>query len=203
MSITSLDLESDKDYISRLEKKIKEKNKEIKKLKALLHQDKTGGPKYGELPDGVNKETFDNFIKHRKQIKSAMTSMAINRLKNKCQQFIEKGFDPNKALERSVLNGWKDIYEPKDDYHQGQQQSNKKFPDDYSQLIKKINRQNYLLSDLSNKIRKIESDLNYAKGERHERLALERYRIAKQIEDEKANLSEMLQHKEQQERQMS
>lgn len=203
MSVNSLDLESDKDYIIKLEKKIKEKNKEIKRLKALLHQDKTGGPKYGELPEGVDKEAFDNFIKHRKQIKSAMTSMAINRLKNKCQQFIQKGFDPNKALERSVLNGWKDIYEPKDDYYQGQQQPKKKFPDYYSQLVQKINRQNYLMSDLSNKIRKIEDDLNYAKGERHERLALERDSIAEQIKDEKANLSEMLQHKEQQERQMS
>tara|TARA_R110000868_G_scaffold184618_1_gene426232 strand:+ start:1496 stop:2218 length:723 start_codon:yes stop_codon:yes gene_type:complete len=67
-----------------------------------------------EIPDFIDSELWNEFLKIRNKSKKAVNSeLAIKKLINKINKFHEKGLSVNEILESSVLAGWTDIYEPK------------------------------------------------------------------------------------------
>jgi len=50
------------------------------------------------------------FIEHRKEIKKPMTARAVKMLEKKLSRLQVQGYDPDLVLERSMINGWQDVY---------------------------------------------------------------------------------------------
>ena len=73
------------------------------------------------ITDEEVKATLYEFIKMRAMIKKPLTDYALRRLISKLEKM---AFDPRmqvEILERSILNNWQDIYEPKAEQQQQQQ----------------------------------------------------------------------------------
>ncbi len=65
------------------------------------------------LPEWIPKETWDAFIEVRKAKKCPNTERALNMLIKKLYKFKIQGIDIKEIIECSIVNGWKDIYEPR------------------------------------------------------------------------------------------
>ena len=63
-----------------------------------------------KLPDWLNKETWDAFLKMRKKQKSQPTDHAIRLLIKELEKLKLAGDDPNEVLNRSVMNSWKGVF---------------------------------------------------------------------------------------------
>jgi hypothetical protein len=61
------------------------------------------------------KETIIEFVKMRKLIKKPMTDFALKKLLNKLAKISSNPQTQIAVLEKSILNNWQDIYEPKED----------------------------------------------------------------------------------------
>lgn len=61
------------------------------------------------------KETIIEFVKMRKLIKKPMTDFALKKLLNKLSKISSNPQTQISVLEKSILNNWQDIYEPKED----------------------------------------------------------------------------------------
>lgn len=66
--------------------------------------------KKGE-PAFLDKQTWFDFLSHRKAIKKPMSPQAITRMWNKLERMEAAGYDANKLLEVSMINGWQDVFE--------------------------------------------------------------------------------------------
>lgn len=64
------------------------------------------------VPEWLDGELWADFIENRKQIKKAMTDIAQKRMLRKMERWHTAGINVNECLERSIINRWKDIYEP-------------------------------------------------------------------------------------------
>ena len=58
----------------------------------------------------IEEDMFLDFIGNRKDLKKPMTDRAINRLRNKIERLEAEGHCPQKLLERSIIQGWQDVY---------------------------------------------------------------------------------------------
>ena len=65
------------------------------------------------LPNFIDKDIFQNFVNHRKELKKPMTENAKKLLIKKLENFHLKGFDCNEILNTSIINGWQGVFEPK------------------------------------------------------------------------------------------
>lgn len=65
------------------------------------------------LPEFVDRMLFEDFLEVRKLKKAANTERALNSIINKLTKFYNDGHDPNLALEESIENSWKGVFEPK------------------------------------------------------------------------------------------
>lgn len=72
-----------------------------------------------DLPDWLPLQTWREFEGMRKGIRSPMTQFAAQLVIKKLDKFRQEGHDVQKALEQSIVNSWKDVYEPKPLKHQG------------------------------------------------------------------------------------
>lgn len=66
------------------------------------------------LPEWIKPEVWDAFLEVRKIKKAAQTTRAFNSIINELDRFRMKGHDPNKVIEISIRNSWKDVFEPKE-----------------------------------------------------------------------------------------
>jgi uncharacterized protein YdaU (DUF1376 family) len=66
-----------------------------------------------EIPDWVDVADWNDFLAMRRAIKKPMTPRAIKMMFSKLEQMKKKGIDISQVLQRSILNNWSDIYEPK------------------------------------------------------------------------------------------
>ena len=64
------------------------------------------------VPEWLDAELWTDFIGSRKQSKKPMTEIAKKRMLMKLERWNAKGININECLERSIINGWQDIYEP-------------------------------------------------------------------------------------------
>jgi hypothetical protein len=68
----------------------------------------------GALPDWLPMDAWNGWVAMRKQRKRPLTDRATAMAINKLDAIRNKGHDIEDLLDRSTINGWLDIYEPKD-----------------------------------------------------------------------------------------
>lgn len=85
-----------------------EKNREEKKERKSVTPSVT-------LPDFVPADAWSGFVEMRKKIKKPMTDRAVELMFAKLGRFAAAGHDVRDCLERSTLNNWQDVFEPKPD----------------------------------------------------------------------------------------
>ena len=66
------------------------------------------------FPDWMPIDAWQGWVDMRKQRKRPLTDRATNRAINKLDAIRAKGHDIAELLDRSTINGWLDIYEPKE-----------------------------------------------------------------------------------------
>ncbi|MFC4518592.1 hypothetical protein [Cupriavidus pinatubonensis] len=86
-----------------------EKNREEKK------EGKSVTPSVVTLPDFVPADAWSGFVEMRKKIKKPMTDRAVELMFAKLGRFNAAGHNVRDCLERSTLNNWQDVFEPKPD----------------------------------------------------------------------------------------
>lgn len=64
------------------------------------------------MPEWIDAGLWQDFITNRKGIKKPMTEVAQKRMLMKLERWHGRGLNINECLERSLINGWKDVYEP-------------------------------------------------------------------------------------------
>ena len=63
------------------------------------------------MQDSIDAELFRVFIEARRHdCKRPMSQRAVDMLVRKLSRLEQEGHDPNLLLERSILNGWQDVY---------------------------------------------------------------------------------------------
>jgi hypothetical protein len=62
------------------------------------------------LPDSIDRDTLSDFVGARKDAKKPMTERAVTMLLRKLARLEAEGHCPNLLMERSILNGWQDVY---------------------------------------------------------------------------------------------
>jgi uncharacterized protein YdaU (DUF1376 family) len=67
-----------------------------------------------DIPDWLPMDAWNGWVAMRKQRKRPLTDRATARAINKLDAIRSKGHDIEDLLDRSTINGWLDIYEPKD-----------------------------------------------------------------------------------------
>jgi phage replication O-like protein O len=64
-----------------------------------------------EIPEWINKETWDAFVEMRKVIKKPMTDRAKELMLGKLEKLKYLGQNVTEVLNQSILNNWSDVYE--------------------------------------------------------------------------------------------
>lgn len=64
------------------------------------------------LPSEINPEMWADFVTMRSEIKKPLTPTAANRTLKRLEGFIAQGYNANDILDRSIRNGWQDVFEP-------------------------------------------------------------------------------------------
>lgn len=63
------------------------------------------------LPPFIDHSMWDDFVKHRGG--SKFTKLARKRILNQLEKWHDEGHNVNEILNRSIMNGWKGVFEPK------------------------------------------------------------------------------------------
>jgi hypothetical protein len=74
------------------------------------------------LPDWLPMDAWNGWVEMRKKRKRPLTDRATARAINKLDAIRSKGHDIEDLLDRSTINGWLDIYEPKGNTNAGNSQ---------------------------------------------------------------------------------
>ena len=62
------------------------------------------------IPETIDRETLESFVECRASRGHAMTQRAIDMIIRKLTRLEIQGHCPNLLLERSIINGWKDVF---------------------------------------------------------------------------------------------
>lgn len=62
------------------------------------------------MPEWINKETWDSFLEMRKKQKAVPTLHAIDLLFRELTKLKDNGNDPNEVLNQSIMNNWKGVF---------------------------------------------------------------------------------------------
>lgn len=92
---------------------------EVDQLRAAAPMKKARAKKVTEpslctLPDWLPLEAWNAFLDMRKKIKKPATNYAQELLVKKLAAFYANDLDPGVILNQSIMNGWQDLYAPKD-----------------------------------------------------------------------------------------
>jgi hypothetical protein len=69
-----------------------------------------------QLPEWINKESWQAFEAMRKKIKKPMSLRAAKMIIRSLENLRHDGDDPNLVLDQSELNSWQDVYPLKPDW---------------------------------------------------------------------------------------
>ena len=58
----------------------------------------------------IDEQLFQDYIANRAELKKPMTPTAVKRLRSKLLRLEAEGHCPNKLLDRSIINGWQDVW---------------------------------------------------------------------------------------------
>jgi len=69
-----------------------------------------------DLPQYIDREAWEGFCEMRKAKgkRTPFTERAAKMILKTLQDLKANGHDPNAALDQSTVNGWSDVYEPRD-----------------------------------------------------------------------------------------
>lgn len=67
-----------------------------------------------EVPDFIDYEVWDDWIKHRREIKKALKPTTAKQQIKKLTKWHESGYDVNQIILNSISNGWTGLFEPKE-----------------------------------------------------------------------------------------
>ena len=76
-----------------------------------------------DLPAWIDKELFADYLITRKKIKAGDSPRAMKLLINELVKIKSMGQDPNKAIEKAIVNNWKSVYPEKTGFNQQPTQS--------------------------------------------------------------------------------
>lgn len=68
------------------------------------------------VPEWADKSAWDEFMEIRKKLKAVNSPRALAGIVNKLSKIKDSGNSPNEAIEASIRNSWKDVYEPKSSF---------------------------------------------------------------------------------------
>ena len=69
------------------------------------------------FPNYINEDLWNDFKDLRKKLKAQNTLRALSMILNKLREFeAKKAGNANKSLEESIMNSWKGVFEPKQQY---------------------------------------------------------------------------------------
>ena len=63
-----------------------------------------------DIEQDIEVKNLKEFLDHRKDLKSPMSSIAIAKLKNKLKKLKEEGYDPEICIDHAIMNGWKSVH---------------------------------------------------------------------------------------------
>lgn len=66
-----------------------------------------------DLPDWLDKQTWEDFKQHRKEIKKPMSDLAQRKTINQLDKMRSKGQNAEDVLNQSIANGWQGVFEIK------------------------------------------------------------------------------------------
>lgn len=66
------------------------------------------------IPDWIPRDAWLGFVEMRKAKKKPLTERAIHSIEKKLIEFMNRGYDIAAILDQSTINGWTDVYAPKD-----------------------------------------------------------------------------------------
>ena len=89
-------------------------NTDIKTVKKEKNKKEKNKKEKFELPDFINQEVWNEFISIREKKKAVNSPYALTKLINKLERLYQQGHDPTDLMNTAIINGWKDIYEPKE-----------------------------------------------------------------------------------------
>jgi len=69
-----------------------------------------------EYPDWLDQFLWIDFVSHRKTMKAPLTKRAEDLAIGELFKLTQKGYSQKELIEKSILNGWKAFYEPKEQY---------------------------------------------------------------------------------------
>lgn len=69
-----------------------------------------------DIPEWIDKDVWKGYIEMRRKIKKPPTDRALKMVVTTLSELREKGQDPNKVLDQSILHSWVDVFELKSDY---------------------------------------------------------------------------------------
>ncbi|MEZ5691178.1 MAG: hypothetical protein R3D71_05900 [Rickettsiales bacterium] len=82
--------------------KKKDISKDISKKKNFFFQ----------IPEWIDSKTWNDFMEVREKKKAVQSERALNCLISQLDKIRKKGHDPNQIIEKSIVNSWKDVFEP-------------------------------------------------------------------------------------------
>lgn len=69
----------------------------------------------GDLVFSVPADVWKSFREHRDKLKAPMTKRAESLMLRKLERMWGQGHDPTEVIEQSIMRGWRDVFELKDD----------------------------------------------------------------------------------------
>lgn len=79
------------------------------------------------LPDWLSKESWVDFVEHRKSIKNPLKERAAKLTISELEKFKKKGHDPSDIINKSIMNNWKGVFEPKENLSGSNQQKKQSY----------------------------------------------------------------------------
>ena len=96
--------------------------------KSILQKQYTKANKIFVLPDWVEKEVWDDFVKMRARIKnSPLTEYGKKLLVSDLEKLKNQGNDPVRVIEESIKHGWKGFFPLKENQNNGEGQNGSEF----------------------------------------------------------------------------
>ena len=96
--------------------------------KSILQKQYTKANKIFVLPDWVEKEVWDDFVKMRSRIKnSPLTEYGKKLLVSDLEKLKNQGNDPVRVIEESIKHGWKGFFPLKENQNNGERQNGSEF----------------------------------------------------------------------------
>jgi hypothetical protein len=106
-----------------------------KKATRAKKSGREAAPSAVALPDWLPASSWESLIEHRKASKYAMTPQAQKLAIHKLDELRGQGNDPAAVINQTILNGWKGLFQLRDNRQQPQQNQRRSIHDERAATI--------------------------------------------------------------------